>query len=37
MSFLVFFSFSWFQKKIYEYFLLFHIIMAVFTIVGMWL
>ncbi len=36
MSLLVFFSFSWFQKKIYEYFLLVHIILAVVTIIGMW-
>ncbi|KAL7897248.1 ferric reductase like transmembrane component domain-containing protein [Trichoderma sp. SZMC 28014] len=35
MSFIVFFSFSWFRRKIYESFLLIHIILSVVLIVAL--
>ncbi|KAL7808709.1 ferric reductase NAD binding domain-containing protein [Trichoderma gracile] len=35
MSFIVFFSFSWFRRKIYESFLLIHIVLSVVVIVAL--
>lgn len=35
MSFIVLFSFSWFRRKIYESFLLIHIILSVVLIVAL--
>jgi len=35
MSFLVLFSFPWFRVKLYESFLIIHIVLSIVTLVGL--